>query len=221
MTVDEIKKAITRAFMIYTQATRSQAQGLAPTRSLTTGKLYEAYALAAIAENLTKRERLRLRLSSGSIVALKSSHGPINRDFPRIDVYDTADHRIAEIWTDVEFLTLSYAGSSPTPGEYHELDIVMVGVGATRRPKHDSIWLGAECKHRGYTKNLLKEILGIRRELSYLQQPRSTKFAAWPRNTVPANPASCLIVYSTDPRVSLYNDPPGRTFGIDFIHEPL
>lgn len=225
MTVNEVKDAIARAMRLYARATRSQARGLAPSRSLKTGKLYEAYVLGTIAQSLTTQERLRLRLSTGSILRLKSSSGPINRAYPRVDVYDRSGSRIAEIWTDVEFFTLSCSSrarvATPRPGDYHELDIVMVPCNMTGRPEHTDVWLGVECKHTGYTKDLLRQILGVRRELSYLQNPVRTKFASWPRPSVPADPASCLLVYSTDPRVSVHNDPAGRTFGIDFIHEPL
>lgn len=222
MTFDEIKRAITKALSLYAGATASQARGLVPTRSLTTGKLYEAYVLAIVAERLATGEGLTLRLSAGSIVRLKSSPGPINRAYPSIDVYRSTD-KVAEIWTDVEFLTLSsdvMNSKMPTPGEYHELDIVMVDLGINGRPRHDSIWLGVECKHTAYTKSLLKEILGVRRELSYLRDSEPTRFASWPRDNVSAKPASCLLVFSTDVRVAQYSAS-GKVFGIDFVYAPL
>jgi hypothetical protein len=89
-----------------------------------------------------------------------------------------------------------------------------------RSPSAHTIWLGVECKNTGYTKNLLKEILGIRRELSLLKSSRSTRFSNWPRSSVPAEPLSCLMVYSTDQAVSGYSGP-GGVFGIDFVHEPV
>jgi hypothetical protein len=130
---------------------------------------------------------------------------------------------VAEMWTDIEFISLSYSrrrGGPPERGEYHELDIAVVEPGLEGRPPHDCIWLAVECKNTGYHKGLLKEILGIRRELSYLQESRSTRFRTWPRATVPAEPASCLVVFSTDPAVLLYSRP-GDVFGIDFRHEEM
>ena len=58
--------------------------------------------------------------------------------------------------------------------------------------------------------------------LSYPCTPvdRPTNFKVWPRTRVPANPASCLLVYSTDAAVNDYAAP-GQMFGIDFIHEPM
>jgi hypothetical protein len=87
-------------------------------------------------------------------------------------------------------------------------------------PRCDAIWLGVERKNTGYQKGLLKEILGIRRELSFVTDDRSTNFKVWLRAQVPADPASCLLVYSTDAAVSEYAAP-GQMFGIDFIHEPM
>ena len=85
---------------------------------------------------------------------------------------------------------------------------------------NDELWLGIECKNTGYQKGLLKEILGIRRELSLLSNSKLTRFRVWPRTTVPADPASCLLVYSTDANVSDYAAP-GEVFGIDFIYDPM
>jgi len=75
-----------------------------------------------------------------------------------------------------------------------------------------------ECKNTGYTKDLLKSILGIRRELSLLRDDQRTRFSKWPRRLVPADPPSCLLVYSTDSAVLDYASP-GEVFGIDFVHE--
>jgi hypothetical protein len=80
--------------------------------------------------------------------------------------------------------------------------------------------LGVECKNTGYSKDLLRSILGVRRELSYItDRPRPTAFAQWPHATVHANPPSCLLVYSTDPKVKSYASP-GDVFEIDFFHYP-
>lgn len=109
---------------------------------------------------------------------------------------------------------------TPQKGEYHELDIAVVDPDLTGRPRNDRVWLGAECKNTGYHKGLLKEVLGIRRELSLLTDPKQTRFRTWPRAVVPCDPASCLLVYATDSTVKEYSRP-GEVFGIDFCHEEL
>jgi len=178
--------------------------------------------LSRILEHLHHDENYRIILVNSSLIPLKSAPGPINPRYPHFDLM-WRGNKVAELWTDVEFLALSYsrAGRSTTQrGDFHELDIVIVDPGISGRPTHKNIWLGVECKNTGYTKDLLKSILGIRRELSLLAGNQSTHFSKWPRTSVPADPASCLVVYSTDPAVLHYASP-GEIFGIDFVHEML
>jgi hypothetical protein len=221
MSRKDIEKRLKEAFLKYLNVPPKTTSTLVPS-SITDGKLYEAFVLSKIVARLTDQERLKLVLVGGSKIKLKSAPGPINRSYPHIELRRNGN-LVAELWTDVEFLSLSYAqgfGGLPTKGSYHELDIVIVDAGSSQRPAHSAIWLGVECKNTSYQKGLLKEILGIRRELSLLAGPKTTKFSSWPRSLVPADPASCLIVYATDPAVLEYSEP-GKTFGIDFMHEPM
>jgi hypothetical protein len=186
------------------------------------GKLYEAFVLARIVENLSLQNGYELTLVGGDKIYFKSAPGPINTAYPRIQLKENGVC-VAELWTDIEFLSLSCCirNSNPiTNGDYHELDIIVVDADTSGRPRPDTIWLGVECKNTGYHKALLKEILGIRRELSLLQEPLPTRFDPWPRTMVPASPPSCLVVYSTDPSVNQYSAP-GGVFGIDFFHQPM
>jgi len=218
--VSDITKKISAAFAKYASISRAHTVALLPA-SLTSGKLYEAYVLSRVAEQLVTREGVTLTLVGGSNVKLRSSPGPIDPRFPHFDVRRRSS-LVGEIWTDIEFLSLSYSmrgGGSRTRGDYHELDILLVSPGTTGMPRPDQILLGIECKNRGYSKSLLKEILGIRRELSFVTDSHiSTPFRAWPATGVPANPPSCLLVYSSDTAVSNYNSP-GQFFGIDFIYD--
>jgi hypothetical protein len=192
-------------------------------QSLTSGKLYEAHVLSLVIEALSVHEGYSVVLRNSTLLPLKSAPGPINRNYAYFELRKNGALR-AEIWTDVEFLSLSCQQRgktiSPDKGDYHELDIIVAEPGLSGRPRHSHIWLGVECKNTGYTKNLLKEILGIRRELSLLRDDQSTRFSVWPRKSVPADPPSCLMVYSTDQAVSGYSGP-GQVFGIDFKHEPI
>ena len=222
MNKKELKARIEKAIRRFAAASSSKAYSLVP-QSLTSGKLYEAHVLSLVIENLSTQENMHITLVNSRFIPLKSSPGPINRAYPHFELRRNRD-LVAELWTDVEFTSLSYdqrgASSAVQRGDYHELDIVVNDSGVNGRPRHSQIWLGVECKNTGYTKSLLKEILGIRRELSLLQDPRPTRFANWPRNQVPANPPSCLMVFSTDSAVAEYASP-GAVFGIDFNHEPI
>jgi hypothetical protein len=221
VTRGQIQKQLERIFKQHLGVNSGVTQGLVPATA-TPGKLYEAHVLSRVVEHLVVDEGYSLTLVGSSKIQLKSSPGPINRSYPRIEPRRLGAC-VAELWTDVEFLALSHCsqlGASPTKGCYHELDIIIVDPGLSGRPRCETIWLGVECKNTGYQKGLLKEILGVRRELSLLQPGQSTKFSAWPRSLVPASPASCLVVYSTDANVVAYSAP-GTFFGIDFVYEPM
>ena len=188
-------------------------------KKLTSGKLYEAYVLAIISDHLKNKEGFDLKLVNGKNIYLRSSHGPIDRKFPFIELYKN-NKLMAEIWTDIEFLGLSYSLRNPTKiekGDYHELDILVLSPNLNGRPSNKDIWLGVECKNTEYDKSLLKEILGVRREMSLLSHNNKTMFAHWPMNIIPADPPSCLVVFSTNRKVNDYSSP-GSIFGIGFYH---
>jgi hypothetical protein len=221
MTRDQIQRQLEQIFQRHLGVSPTVTRGLVPA-SVSAGKLYEAHVLSRVVERLAVDEGYSLTLVGGTRIQLKSAPGPINRNYPRIEL-QRSGKCIAELWTDVEFLSLSHCkrpGATVTKGCYHELDLVIVQAGLAGRPRCDAIWLGVECKNTGYQKGLLKEILGIRRELSFVTDDRATNFRVWLRTRVPADPASCLLVYSTDKDVSDYAAP-GLMFGIDFIHEPM
>lgn len=209
-------------FRRHLSKSRAGLKSLIP-KSVTAGKLYEAYILGVVSRDLVRQEGLRLLLVHGKKVSLKSSPGPINIAYPHIQVFKHGAH-VANLWTDVEFTSLSYSltgrHTPPDQGQYHELDIVMTPPSASGRPATEEIWLGVECKNTGYSKSLLREVLGVRRELSYYDAPNPTRFHKWPKSQVPANPPSCLLVYSTDSQVTVYSSP-GLIFGIDFFYERL
>lgn len=217
MNRNAVQKRIEELFRDFLGEPRPGAR-VALSRVRQEGKLYEAFVLGLVARELVNNENLQLRLVGGNYLALKSSPGPINNSYPYVEVFRQQNH-VANIWTDVEFTSLSCVmrnrEGNPSNGEYHELDILMVDPDANPRPLPHEIWLGVECKDTSYSKSLLKEILGIRRELSLLQDDKPTRFTTWPRRSVPADPPSCVLVYSTDHKVSSYSEP-GTVFGIDF-----
>lgn len=223
MNKEAVKRQIENLLRRFALASSLNAYSSVIPPSLTSGKLYEAHVLSLVIEQLTVREGYQVVLRNSMFLPLKSAPGPINRNYAYFELW-RGTNLCAEIWTDVEFLSLSCAERgnihSPDKGDYHELDIIVTESGLSGRPQHSQIWLGIECKNTGYTKNLLKEILGIRRELSFLRDDQPTQFSYWPRSTVPALPASCLMVYSTDEAVSGYSGP-GQLFGIDFVHATI
>lgn len=223
LTLTEVKQRIDAVFEGYHTATTSSPVSVLPA-NLQKGKVYEAWVLAIVLQRLADREGYTVRLNKSRYVVLKSGPGPINRDYPYFTLTKPG-HPPCEVWTDVEFLALSYARrgrarGNPTPGDYHELDIVMVLAGTDGRPRHSDLILGVECKATSMKKHLLRAIIGVRRELSLLAGHARTPFGEWPRPSVPADPPSCLLFFSIDPAVK-YTTGPGDAFGIDFYHEPL
>ena len=162
MTRDQIRQQLQDVFQRHLGVSGSVTAGLVP-RTVSAGKLYEAHVLSRVVEHLAIDEGYSLTLVGGTRVQLKSAPGPINRNYPRIELRRSGKC-LAELWTDIEFLSLSYCrggASTITKGDYHELDIVIVQSGVSDRPTCDSVWLGIECKNTGYEKGLLKEILGV------------------------------------------------------------
>lgn len=221
MSKSAVKAKITAALRKGIKGRKAELSDLVPP-ALTAGKLYEAYILGLLCQQLHTNEGFKFTLIGSKKVTLKSSPGPINMSYPHIRVSKNGAH-IADIWTDIEFTSLSAIGQGNTQlslGEYHEMDIALVVPGANSRPHPNEIFLAVECKNTGYQKSLLREILGVRRELSMHTYPMPTFFNIWPRSTVPATPPSCIAVFSSDSSVLNYQAP-GTFFGIDFNHEPL
>ena len=216
-----LKAKVTSALRKGIKGSKSSLPGLLP-HKFTAGKIYEAYVLGLICQNLRTHENFTCTLVGGTKLTLKASPGPINFAYPHIRVTNAGTH-VANIWTDIEFTALSavkQGKSILTHGEYHELDIAIVAPNCQARPRPNEVFLAVECKNTGYQKRLLREILGVRRELSFLRPCMRTIFTRWPRAVVPADPPSCIVVYSTDPGVVGYQAP-GAIFGIDFFHQSL
>lgn len=189
---------------------------------LTAGKMYEAWTLAYVLEQLHRREGYQFSLVNGSKLVLKASPGPINPSYPHFEG-ECEGRRIA-VWTDIEFSTFSFsrrlASLNPDVGDKHELDIVVVPSGTKLYPSFDEILWGIECKHTAFQKHMARAALGVRRELSLLSHQAPTFFRRWPMVRVPADPPSVLTVYSTSSTVTRYRGA-GKVFGIDFAQLPL
>jgi hypothetical protein len=224
LTLDQARKQIDSILARYDTARKRGPRSILPS-AITAGKTYEAWVLCDVLEKLTTLEGYSATLQAGARVVLKSAPGPINSTYAHFRL-DHPHRARLDLWTDVEFVTLSASrrgipAALVATADYHELDIVVVPTGTLDRPRHSDIKIGVECKNVGYTKDMLRALLGVRRELSLLVSPEErTDFTAWPRNEVPAHPSSCLLGYSTDARISAYAQA-AAVFGVDLMHEPL
>ncbi len=193
--------------------------------ALKKGKLYELYVLAKLVENLAKRGFLLA--FQGKNLAFKGAHGKIKSSDPHFAVSKPgsakADFRI---FVDIEFETFGrHTGVPADRSSRHELDIVVVDGAVTGGyPKYSDLLLGAECKAvANVEKSLVKEALGVRRELSLRggKAPSMLTLAGGsPPVDVNANPASEFWFAFLDPDGDLYAHSPSA-FGIEFQYFPV
>jgi hypothetical protein len=134
---------------------------------------------------------------------------------------------VGELWVDIECLAISAGRNAKSLkgllfGKCHELDIVLVGSGTDGRPLPDEIFLGVEAKHREFNKALLKELLGVRREMTMRGEPAAyplPHWFIWWANELPAWPASGLVAFCSSAAVGNYSAP-ADFWGIRMEHLP-
>jgi hypothetical protein len=186
------------------------------------GKVYELYCLGRVVERLVDIG-CQIQLPGSGLVGFKASPGPINTSYPSIDV-STPSGLPLKLWTDIEFQTLSACqGHTTDRSERYELDIVLVPADVTGLPRVDEIVLGIECKaHQNVSKGVVKQLLGVRREMSLLSGPVESWLSeicmSTPVRRVSADPPSELWLFHTHPDIRLYADGP-EYFGIETIQD--
>ena len=195
-----------------------------PLKKTGPGKIYEAWTLVTILENLQMQEGVRVTVHGGSTMRFRASHGPIDKRFTWLECRSATQS--FEIWTDIEVLSLSHnrrpgTQTRPVDGDKHELDIVAVIPGITGHPRHDEILWGIECKHTTFSKAFHRSMLGMRRELSmYRGLPQPTSFITYPAADVESDPPSVLTAFSTDPTVIRFQ-PAGDAWDITYAYLPM
>ena len=183
------------------------------------GKVYELYCLARTVELLDNQYGVSVRLQggrAGTTVDFKSSPGAIDRNRSHFVVYGLEPE--LELHTDIEVTTLSSSLQCSTGdlSAYHEIDLVLVnGAQTGRRPRNDQIVLGVECKAQAnFRKDVVRQVLGVRRELSFYRRPLLPRGMPWFIN---ADPPSEYWLAFVDPKGMLYQAGPSE-FGIEFLH---
>lgn len=176
-------------------------------------KAYELSCVIQTVRELRAQDPSRsFVLVGGSSLTFRNKGGPIQRGaWPYVEVRSQGN-AVAELWVDIEFTALraweqNKSMSYPTYGLAHELDILLVKTKVSGRPTPEEIYVGVEAKHREFSKALLKELLGVRREVCYKSSGKN-RFAWWqPRGILPARPASGLVHFCSGASVSNYTDP--------------
>lgn len=225
MTLDQAKakKAISKFFNIHKacmKATLAKSTG---------GKIYELYCLAKTLEWLRSTYGVSIRLVNGNAVNFKASPGNIDRSRSYFKV--AKRNKVLELHTDIQVQTLgaSMFGGSFGKSGYHEIDLVLIdpSVHDGDMPRNSDVVLGVECKSNAkFEKGIVKQVLGIRRELSLLSQPTLSELdrafgpATHLRGHIPfvnANPASLYWLSYIDQSGDDYAYSPGL-FSIEFKH---
>ena len=186
--------------------------------SLSDGKLYELYVLSHLVSELSARG-FTLTFS-GTTLEFKASPGMIKSTDPHFEVSGPGG-TILGLYVDIEFLSLGTVHVPVTDySSRHEVDLILVTVNQGY-PKHDEILLGVECKAvANFSKSIVKEVLGVRREMSYLtaSQPSALSFLAYAAPVVvPADPPSEYWLAYIDPKGNRYRESPAA-FGVEFRH---
>ena len=216
MDKDEAIKAIEALFQAYNGSFTTQDEQ--DVRDLSKGKLYELFVLAEVVDALALRGcTLQFR---GASLKFKASPGKLKATDPHFEVRTPhGDH--LWLFVDIEFDTLGHDRNHATDrSRRHELDIVLVRQNSGY-PTHQEVWFAVECKAvANFTKGLVKEVLGVRRELSFLRDAQPSVLSqsgAHPSIDVPAEPASEFWLAHIDPKGSRYRQSPAA-FGVDFRH---
>jgi len=208
---------IRRVFAMYKRVRPADVNLLT---ALKDGKLYELYVLSHLVDNLANRGfRLTFR---GTSLRFKASPGRLISTDPHFEVASPGSAS-ADFWifVDIEFETLGCR--HVTVGDHsrrHEIDIVVVST-TSAYPDHSDIALGVECKSTAnFTKGIVKEVLGVRRELSLLDRSKPSLLTLAGSSVpvyVPADPPSEYWLAFVDGTGLNYCDSPSA-FGIDFRH---
>lgn len=209
--------AIISVFRRYRRLTPTDQGFVAALRQ---GKLYELYVLSELLIDL-RRRGFSVRFS-GQTLKFKQAAGKIKVTDPHFQL-TAPDRTCLWLFVDIEFHTLGKLISNTTDRSgRHELDIVLVDA-TPDYPDPRNILLAVECKSGAhFRKSIVKEVLGIRRELSLLARDvrsRLTCCGARRPILVPARPASEFWLAYVDAVGTAYAESP-RAFGIEFKHLP-
>lgn len=184
------------------------------------GKVYELYCLAKTVQFLKKFPPISISFM-GDSVDFKASPGKVDRTKSFFII--SKNGQDLELHVDIEVRTLSSTlpVGAADRSAYHEIDLVLVKDAQDGyRPAHDQIVLGIECKsHGSFHKWFLRQVLGVRRELSLLTPKRPSELGLFlgEYRAVRAYPASECWLAFTDPMGMRYRHGP-KAFGIKFKH---
>ena len=200
-------------------------------------KVYEIFCVYKLLKYLKKRYSIKIyyRGKSKMVIRQGGARGKINKGKYAYFEITNDDRSIRlEIHMNVYFRTLgSHLKKNKFrlkkmkdvwrefPSHYHELDIILIENGKDNTmPRYDDIILGIECKHHStMDKRVIREILGVRRELSFFHSsgiPSRLDCIFNHKNShkINAYPSSILWLAHRNKKISNYKTSP-RVFGVE------
>ncbi|MGB4065248.1 MAG: hypothetical protein WBK19_15600 [Azonexus sp.] len=193
-------------------------------QALNDGKLYELFVLSHVIDDLRRRGFTLIfqpNVRHPSALQFKASPGRLATSDSHFTVTGP-DGTGYWLFVDIEFDSLGHFQSGANDNSRrHEIDIVVCTTDLGY-PRHDEIALGVECKAwANFTKGLVKEALGVRRELSLLDSPQSSILSSaqlvTAKVSVPASPASEFWLAFIDPKGLNYAQSPA-VYGVELKH---
>jgi len=186
-------------------------------QALDKGKLYELYVLAELVDHLAQRGFVFVFV--GTSLQFKAAPGQIKLSDPHFELH-AVGHSVHYLFVDIEFRTLG--STQQAVGDYsgyHEVDLIVVDRPRPHPLPHE-IAFAVECKCVAkFGKKLIKEALGVRRELAFVQsaQPSILSQVSGPTVMVCAEPPSEFWLAHIDPAGGGYGQSP-VAFGIEVRH---
>lgn len=185
------------------------------------GRMYELVVLSHLIDHLVGRG-FRFRFV-GKVLELKEKPGVIKASDPYFEGTHRRSGHIIRVYTDVQVMGLGCLNCGATDlSAHHEIDLVVVGPNVTGRPTPFQLLLGVECKSGGFGKAIIKEALGVKREISLLQPASRSKLSYMTDDyvDVPSEPEVEFWLAHFDPKGQSYKSGP-EFFGIDVRHYPV
>lgn len=216
-------KAISYINKIFRQYNMARSRNRAKIITLPTGKLYELYVLADLIEELSNQgcSLSFISANNSKVINFKQSPGKIKKQDSHF-IITCPDGKELYIFLNIEFRTLSYKDTQRSDrSNYHEIDIIVTNI-SSGYPSYHNILLGVECKCVAkFKKSILKEVLGVRRELGLLSSCKGESLLSSYINSrdieVPMDPRTEYRLAFIDPNGKYYENA-GRVFGVEFKH---
>ena len=172
------------------------------------GKIYELYCLGLLMEELNN-DGFTLIYNGPNPAVFKAGPGKIHVTDPHFNM-EYNGQVCGQIFLNIEFQTLGSQKTKSTDRSCrHELDIIIVENGVVGRPTHKQLLMGVECKSTAnFKKGILKETLGVRREMTLLGRIRNSRLTSICNSrkiSINCNPSSEYRLCFVDPAGAHYS----------------